>query len=234
MIRLESFIKKRVSREGALGLHFTVGILLLTLATWIFAHLAEDVVNHDPLTITDARFSNWLHIHQTPWLTQALLLVTHIHSTWGITILTLPIAAYLWRRGSRRRIIGVIVTIYGGMLLNVWLKLIFQRARPHFDDPVITLTSYSFPSGHTMAATVFYGVLCTIILARISDWRWRIVTILGAMFMIGLVGFTRIYLGAHYLSDVIGAMLEGAAWLTICLTAFETFRRRRRLRPRPI
>ena len=207
-----------------------MGIFTLSLATWIFANLAEDVVNHEPLTITDADFSNWLHVHQTSWLTDLLLVITNLHSTLGITILTVPVAVYLWRRRSRRRIIGLIVTIYGGMLLNVWLKVIFQRARPHFDDPLLTLTSYSFPSGHTMAATVFYGVLCAIILPRVSAGRWKVITILAAIFMIALVGFSRIYLGVHYLSDVIGAMLEGAAWLTICLTAFETFQRSRRLR----
>jgi membrane-associated phospholipid phosphatase len=228
--RFRTFIRGRFSRESMLGLHFTLGILFLTLATWIFAHLAEDIVNHDPLTITDLRFSNWLHTHSTPWLTRVLLIVTNLHSTLGITILTIPIAVYLWRLRLRRRIIGLIVTIYGGMLLNVWLKLIFQRARPHFDDPLLSLTSYSFPSGHTMAATVFYGVLCVIILSRVTDWRWRLLTIFAALFMIALVGFSRIYLGVHYLSDVIGAMVEGAAWLTICLTAFETLRQRRRLR----
>lgn len=120
--------------------------------------------------------------------------------------------------------------IYGGMLLNVWLKAVFQRARPHFDDPLLVIDSYSFPSGHTMAATVFYGALAAIIFTRVTDWRWRCVIIFGATFMIALVGFTRIYLGVHYLSDVAAAMIEGAAWLTISLTAFQTVRRRSRLK----
>jgi len=224
---LRSFVRARLSREGALGLHFTLGILFLSLATWIFADLAEDVATGDPLTLTDARFSNWLHAHGNPWLTAVMLVITDLHSTIGITVMSLLVAIYLWRRGLRSRVLSFVVTVYGGMLLNFWLKGIFQRARPHFDDPLIVLTSYSFPSGHTMAATVFYGVLSAMIISQVRDWRWRTLTILAAALMIMLVGFSRIYLGVHYLSDVLGAIFEGAAWLALCLTAFETMRRRR-------
>ena len=225
---VKSFVQARLSREGVLGLHLTLGILFLSLATWTFADLAEDVANGEPLTISDARFSNWLHAHATPWLTKVMLVITNLHSTVGITTMSLLVAIYLWRRKFRRWVLGFLVTVYGGMLLNFWLKGVFQRARPHFDDPLLILTSYSFPSGHTMAATVFYGALSAIIISQLRDWRWKILTILAASLMISLVGFSRIYLGAHYLSDVLGAIIEGAAWLTLCLTAFETMRRRRR------
>jgi len=224
------FIEARLSREGVLGLHFTLGVVLLSLVTWLFADLAEDIPEGGALTITDVRFSNWLHAHASPALTKLLLVITHVHSTIGISLLTLIVCAYLWRRHVRREILGLLVTIYGGMLLNVWLKIIFHRTRPHFNDPLLIETNFSFPSGHTMAATVFYGVLAAIVLHRVRKWEWRLLTIVAAMFMIALVGFTRMYLGVHYLTDVIGAVFEGAAWLTVCLTAFETMKRRRGLR----
>ncbi len=225
---LKNFLNARMSREGVLGLHFTIGIVVISLATWIFADLAEDIANGEPLTIADARFSNWLHLHATPGLTKVMLAVTHLHSTTGITIMSIFVGIYLWRSESRYWILKLAVAIYGGMLLNLWLKEVFQRSRPHFDDPLLSLTTYSFPSGHTMAATVFYGALCVFLFSKTRAWSLRIPLVLATVFLISLVGFTRIYLGVHYLTDVIGAIVEGIAWLTICFTAFEMIRQRPR------
>jgi undecaprenyl-diphosphatase len=211
-------MQARLSREGFMGLHLTLGILFLSLATWNFAARAEDVANGDPLTITDARFSNWLHVHATRPLTIFLLVVTHLHSTLGVTVMTLAVCIYLWRRKLRGWVFTLIVTVYGGMLLNLWLKGVFQRARPHFDDPILTLTSYSFPSGHAMISMVFYGALSAIIFSQVQAWRWRLLSVMVSLVLIALVGFSRIYLGVHYLSDVLGAIAEGAAWLALCLT----------------
>ena len=69
-----------------------------------------------------------------------------------------------------------------------------------------------------MMATVLYGAIAAYLVTRISDWRWRVLVIFLAMLLTALVGFSRIYLGAHYLSDVLGAMAEGLAWLSLCLT----------------
>ena len=113
------------------------------------------------------------------------------------------------------------------MLLNRILKYVFQRPRPHFDDPLLSLTSYSFPSGHTMTATVLFGVLAAYFFTTAPDWRRRVVIFFVASFLILLVGFSRIYLGAHYLSDVLGAMAEGLAWLSFCLTVVYSVWRRR-------
>jgi undecaprenyl-diphosphatase len=113
------------------------------------------------------------------------------------------------------------------MLLNVALKHVFQRARPSFDDPLLSLLTYSFPSGHTAAATVFYGLLACYLVRRAHAWRARVLIVLAAVAMVVLVALSRMYLGAHYLSDVLAAAAEGAAWLAICITAVSTLQRRR-------
>lgn len=204
-----------------------MGLLVLGIATAVFADLAEDVANGEPLTITDARFSAWLHAHATPPLTAVMLVITNLHSTIGITLLTMIFAILLWRWRARSRILEFVATVYCGMLLNYWLKDIFQRARPHFNDYLAIATGFSFPSGHTMAATVFYGMLAATVIPRMQSKAHKFMMIMLAVVMAALVGFSRIYLGVHYLSDVVGAMVEGVGWLAICCTAFETLHRRR-------
>jgi len=196
-------------------------------ATWLFAAIAEDVVTSDPITVIDGRFSAWLQTLANPSVTTLMLLITNSHSTFPVVILTLAILIYWWFRRLRYRALTLALAVYGGALLNFLLKNLFLRPRPHFTYPILTLTGYGFPSGHTMAATVFYGTLCVFAVSRVRSWPWRVLAIVVSMVMIALVGFSRIYLGAHYLSDVLGAMAEGLAWLALCFTAVGTIRRRR-------
>jgi len=156
-----------------------------------------------------------------------MLLITNIHSTLGVTVMTLAISGYLWIKRFRVWVLTLMLTVFGGMLLNFLLKHVFVRPRPYFENPLLTFTSYSFPSGHTMMATVFYGTLCVLVASRVRHWRWRVVAIAVAGFMILLVGFSRIYLGAHYLSDVLAAIAEGLAWLAFSLVAVGELQRRR-------
>lgn len=225
--KLKKFWQVRLSPKGFPGLYLTLNLLLLFGAIWIFGAIAEDVATRDPITIVDARLSEWLHGHAVEPLTTFMLSVTHLHSWWGVTAMTLAASAYLWIRRLRIWTLTLTVAVFGSMLLNFLLKNLFLRPRPHFNDPILTLTSYSFPSGHTMMATVFYGTLCALAVSRARDWRCRALAIFGAAILISLVGFSRIYLGAHFLSDVLAAIAEGLAWLAFCLIAVEATRRRR-------
>ena len=122
-------------------------------------------------------------------------------------------------------LLALVLVVPGGLLLNFLLKIVFARARPNWGD--VDLIGYSFPSGHTMSATLFYGLLGAFVVFAVKSWWWRAIAIAPAFMIIGAVGFSRIYLGAHYVSDVIAAFAAGAAWLAICLTAVETLRRHR-------
>ncbi len=155
-----------------------------------------------------------------------MLVSTELHSLWAVAIMTLAICAYWWVRGLRDWVFTMVIAVFGGMLLNLLLKHLFLRPRPQFDHPIVTLTTYSFPSGHTMMATVFYGTLCCFVLSRPPRRHWRLLAIPIALVTIALVGFSRIYLGAHYLSDVLGAFAEGLTWLGFCLISAEVMKRR--------
>ncbi|MFC5459188.1 phosphatase PAP2 family protein [Massilia niabensis] len=227
--RLQRFTAARFSPGEAFGLHLTLGVLALLLAMAGFARIAGAVVDGSPITEVDLRLAAWLHTHAhaSDGLRTFLLGVTHLHSTPGVMALTAVAAYWLYRRGARDWMLTLLVTVPGGMLLNVAMKHTFERARPHFDEPILTLTTYSFPSGHSVAATLLYGLLACYFTRHARSWGARAAIITAACAMIALVAGSRLYLGAHYLSDVLAGMAEGCAWLAICVTGTATFRRRR-------
>lgn len=211
-------MKARSGAKGFPGLHLLAGILVFTIMTLTLGEISEDVVNHEPITVADVQLSTWLHTHSSPPLTRTMLVITSFGSTTVVSCIGVVLGLYLLWRRRFFWFATALSAIFGGVLLNNLFKHIFQRARPHFSDPILTITSYSFPSGHTMMATVLYGVLAAYLISRTRDWRGRALIILSASLLIALVGFSRIYLGAHYLSDVLGAMAEGLAWLSLCVT----------------
>ena len=220
-----SFLRARLSPEGYLGLHLTVGIAVLLLAVFVFAHIAEDVVARDSLILLDERVIQWLHAHTTPGRTAFFLFVTHWHNTLGVLVMTTLLVLWLAFKRSWDWVLRVLLSVPLGMLLNVLLKSIFQRQRPAFDQPLLSLVTYSFPSGHTAAATLLYGVLGAW-LVTVLQRRWHAPVVVLATVMVALVALSRVYLGAHYPSDVFAAMASSTAWLAVVFTGVSTWRKR--------
>ncbi len=206
-----------------LGVRLGAGALVLIAAAWIFGGIAEDVVTGDRLTLLDAEVAQWLHRHATPLLTTWMLAVTHLHSTVAVTAYGLLAAAFLWRRRAWRTLATVATCMAGGLLLNVLMKLAFHRARPVFEEPLLTLSTYSFPSGHVAGSTILYGLAVVWVFGHTRRRSWRVFAVAAALAAIALVAFSRMYLGVHYLSDVSAAFAEGVAWLALCLSAFAAF-----------
>ena len=227
---LSAFLRARFSPEGYLGLHLTAGALLLMAAGWVFGSIAEEVATADTITVVDLKIAYWFHAHANPALTKFMLAITGIHSMLGITLLSvLTGLVFLWKKESYW-LLGLAVSVAGGMLINVLVKYAFHRTRPSFNDPLLTLTTYSFPSGHTAGSMLFYGVLAAYLVCHIRSWRWRIPIVSTAVLMVIVVGISRMYLGVHYLSDVLAAVAESIAWLAISLTTISTLRRRKAAR----
>jgi membrane protein DedA with SNARE-associated domain/membrane-associated phospholipid phosphatase len=223
-----AFVRARLSPQAYLGLHLTAGALILIGATWIFGAIAQDVVKGAPLTVVDIRVSEWLHTHASPQVSAVMRCISYLGAPPVASLIALCVGVVLLWQRYRYWLLALVVTVPGGMLLNVLLKTAFRRQGPRFEDSVLALTKYSFPSTHAMAATVLYGVLAAFAVWTIQAWRWRVLAVLVAGLLILLVGFSRVYLGAHYPSDVLAAAAEGLAWLALCLTAVDTLRRRRR------
>lgn len=199
-------------------LPLVAGLAIFIMMTAIVDELSEEIGDHEPLTAVDIRLSNYLHVHQSTALTTAMHGVTSFGSTLaGISLAVFFGVFLIWKRRFGW-LFTLTASVLGGALLNRLLKYLFHRPRPFFDDPILTLTSYSFPSGHTMLATVLYGVIAAYFVTNARRWQQRALILISAGLLILLVGFSRIYLGAHYLSDVLAAFAEGFAWLSLCLT----------------
>lgn len=215
------------SHAARLGLRLGIGAAILIAAAWVFGAIAEDVVTGDRITLVDIALADWLHRQATPALTRWMLLLTHLHSTVAVACYAALAGLWLaWRR-QWRWLATTAICLGGGLLLNVAMKLAFQRARPTFDAPLLTLSTYSFPSGHVLGSTLLYGLGVVWVFVRTPRIAWRLLAILGALAAIAVVAFSRIYLGVHYLSDVAAAFFEGIAWLALCLVAADRFPWRR-------
>jgi undecaprenyl-diphosphatase len=124
---------------------------------------------------------------------------------------------------ARHRVSAVLFTgsVLGGFLLSTVLKISFRRARPALWPALATEETYSFPSGHATLATVFYGGLAAVAF-HLSPSAWiRAGALAGAAGLVTTISFSRVYLGAHWTTDVVGGTLLGLTWETFCLTATE-------------
>jgi hypothetical protein len=150
------FLQDRLTPGGYLGLHLTVGAAVILLSMWWFGGIVQDLIARDPLVVVDKQVAIWLHEHATPALTRAAEIVTAFGSPAFLTGASIALALYFLLQRVWRLLLALVLTMGGGSLLNVALKYLFQRERPIFENPLLMLSSYSFPSGHTMGATLLW------------------------------------------------------------------------------
>jgi undecaprenyl-diphosphatase len=225
-----TWVAARFSPEGHLGLHLTIGFLTLVLMAWIFGNIAEDVVTQDQIVLFDQQLVDWFNQHGTPAFFQIMTVISWLGAgEWQTAVTVVAGAILLWRRAWYRLILLLLVVPLGG-LLDSLLKLAFQRPRPVVARPLVTLDTYSFPSGHTMGATLVYGLAAVLACYLVRSWSGRFWIVFAASCVISLVALSRIALGAHFLTDVLAAIVAGLAWLAVCVTSVETLRRHRLMR----
>lgn len=210
----------KITSKWAPGVPLCLGALV------VFGFIARAASAGGPPTPLDQAVADWFHEHRVAGLTAWMRLATGLASTAWVTSITLVIALGLvWKHAWHRLFVfGLIVP--GGMAVSVFLKQVFHRQRPMVEDSLPILAGYGFPSGHTMAATLLYGGLVCLAWSEIDAWDWRMWAVIGAFVLVALVGLSRVQLGAHYLSDVLGAFAFGVGWLVFCLTVASSWRQR--------
>ena len=179
-----------------------------------------------PLADADQGLAAYFHEHLTPLFVAVLRAICQLGSSeWIGIVLFLGVFFFAWKRWWPS-LTTMILAIPCGMLLNELLKVIAQRPRPYAEGPFVDWSGYSFASGHTIGATLLYGQILLFVMPMLKSRTSRALAISLATVVVLLVGFGRIALGAHYLTDVLAAMFFGVFWLTICFFAMKPLHRK--------
>ncbi len=180
----------------------------------------------NPFWGADHGVAAWFHERLTPTFVSVLHAFTEFGSgEWIGVVLFALVLFFVWKRWWPS-LVTLIIAVPGGMLLNEWLKLVVHRQRPFVDGPYVDWSGYSFASGHTIAATLLYGQLLLFLLPLLKTRHWRVLCICSAVSLVFVVGFSRVALGAHFLTDVLAAMFFGIIWLMLCTLLGKSVRRR--------
>ncbi|WP_256667449.1 bifunctional DedA family/phosphatase PAP2 family protein [Pseudomonas sp. ANT_J28] len=187
--------------------------VLLVGAAWLFFGILEDVVTGDPLLLADSAIYHTLQDLRTAPGDAAMIAITELGDTTVVmTVMIVVVLWLMWKRAWRTAAYWL-VAIAGASALNTVIKVALHRARPG-ELLYSGWSAFSFPSGHSTVNVVLYGFLAFLIAREIRP-AWRLAVALGAATLIFLIAFSRLYLGAHWLSDVLGGLAFGSAWLAL-------------------
>ncbi len=193
-------------------------LVVLVAALAAFGHLVEDYLTGDPIVRWDVEFARWLHEHSSGPLVEFFKIVTLAGNATVLGVIVVAIGFVLVRRGRANDAALLLLAFGGASVVNSLLKLVFHRPRPEL--AFVHLDTYSFPSGHAATSSATFTVLAYLLARRYHSTAARIWIGLGAAAAIALVGFSRLYLGAHYLSDVLAGISFGVAWAAASLLAY--------------
>ena len=210
----------------ALWLTAVVGLLLAGLATTGVAAVYDAVVERDGVAAFDAPVLREAIAWRTPGRDDAVRAFTDLGGSIGMPIIAaLLVALMTWRWHTRKPLVLMVTATAGSIALTMVGKVAIGRARPDHSLAVPPYeSSPSFPSGHTLNATVVAGIAAYLVLRRVRS-RWaRALTVVGAALFAGAIGLSRVFLGHHWLTDVMAGWALGAAWVAVVVTADALYR----------
>lgn len=207
-------------------LRMLAGLGIAVAAGLSFAELADELDISEEMGRFDTALTDALRVHVPLAVLQLFALVTRLGDTRTLTVLCIAVAALLLFRSRHRLALAWVLAIAGNGLLNVLLKAAFERVRPvHEHQLLVAESSWSFPSGHSSGSVVAYGMLAYVAVHFVAP-RWQLPLLLLAAGLALTVGFSRVFLQVHYLSDVLAGFASGLLWLTICIASSEWLRLR--------
>lgn len=213
------FISNRFSTKNFYGMPLTFISLSIIYILSLLQGIIEGILKSEIITKIDVRFSNLLSIFRTPELNTIFYWIT-MFSKWEVILtFTLSLIIILLIFNKKKYITPLVVSILGSQLFVQITKLIIHRTRPI--NSLFIESSYSFPSGHAAMSIAFYGFITYILTKNIKRWDTKINIIFAEIIITIIIGFSRLYLGVHFLSDVIGGYLIGIMWLIIAISIYE-------------
>lgn len=225
----------RLDPRAYLTIHTVVGLGVCLLTAWLFAAILDSVLEKDVLVRHDEAVASWFHSHGSPLGDRIFVGITLLGSPVAMAVLFAAALLYLWRAKQRTLMVAWVLSFVGGTILDSAIKLIVRRPRPEFAAQFLHGNSWSFPSGHSMGSLIGYAMLAyTIVQLRPVTSRAAQITIwAAAAIMVLLVGYSRLYLAVHYMSDVAAGYTLGVLWLGVCFTGLHLVGRRAALRGAP-
>ncbi|GAE28197.1 hypothetical protein JCM9140_4406 [Halalkalibacter wakoensis JCM 9140] len=197
-----------------------VRLFLLGIVPFISFITLTYFVMTDETLMFDENIIEFVRQFEHPIVTNGMITLSFIGNTWPVIILSIISLAVIYKLyHNRDEVILFIVVSLGSLGLNQLLKYVFKRERPL--NQLVIETGFSYPSGHSMAALSLYGIITFLFWRHIKDSIWRIMLIVFTVFMILSIGLSRVYLGVHYPSDILGGYLVSGTWLFLTIWIYQ-------------
>lgn len=225
MRALPPAILRRLDLEQRFGLRLTLFAVALVLVAVPFSYLLFEVIREGPFTRFDTSTAGDLHrlVVDRPGVVGALKAVSVLGKPLWLAVVVGAGAVFVFVRGRRRLAIFLAFTVIGGGLVDSAVKIAVNRPRPVVETPLGEAFGKSFPSGHAMSSTVAYGALLLVLLPVIPRaWRW--LAYLATTLLVLAIGVSRLFLGLHFVSDVVAGHVLGLAWLAGSAAMFNIWR----------
>jgi len=214
------FLKRRFKKKTFMGLPLTLLFFAIVYTFFLFIGVVEDVITSSSVIHTDNKIANFLYLYRDQRLVKTFLWITLL-GKWEIILFELLITTLILVLFKKRKdILGFLVAISGSMLFDVLGKLLIHRPRPS-GIAVYQENTFSFPSGHATIAMAFYGFITYYLVRHVKDWKNKINFLALGVTIIIAIGLSRLYLGVHFMSDVVGGYLLGLLWLLIGISVAE-------------
>ena len=196
---------------------------LIWLSIELFVEISENVVNEE-IRVVDNAIIHIMNRNISSFFLNTMVYITELGSVWFITLISFIVLIYLWfKKHDKQGILFFLLTIGGGGLIVLILKNYYQIDRPSINAQIDAI-GYSFPSGHAMGSLTLYGFIIYLVIKSTLSLIKKILFSTVLISIIALVSISRIYLSAHYPSDVIGGQASGLAWLLVCIITLELVR----------
>lgn len=211
--------------EARYGLRVVLLAVAVVLVTVPFGVLVAQVAGEGRLVGVDATAARALNrwARRAPGAVEVLRVVSHLGSPVVCHLLAVVGAGFCWVRGRRRPAAYLVAVAAGAALSSTAVKLLVRRERPVLEAAIASARGFSFPSGHATIATAVYGALFLVFVASVPARGRRWLLAATVVFLAG-VGLSRLVLGVHHLTDVVGGHILGLAWLSAATAAFSIWR----------
>lgn len=224
---------KENTKIGIAVLILAIGLGLSMLFLALFSEIAEEALEQEAWSF-DTSIVSFFKSIENETLDIIMIVITELGSVWFLTAFSIAAILHLWlRQKDKWGILFFIIAVGGGGILTKLLKNLYERGRPSI-NPEIDAIGFSFPSGHSMGSLIFYGFIIYFVVRSRMNKLIKGLAISFMVVLVLLIGTSRIYLGAHFPSDVLAGFIAGTIWLLLSILALEWIQWQSRSNIRPV